>query len=108
MADAAYEIDVVALDGQADFRLVGEFDLANSEELEARLFDALEAAVPVVVDMGQVTFADSTTLRALVAAHNLAEARGTTIRLVNVAGAARQVLEITGLYEILVDPGPDS
>ncbi len=103
MVEAGYEIALVHLDGQAEIRLVGEFDLAAAPDLRRELLSRLTASIPVEVDMRAVTFMDSSTVGVFIHAHKLAAEKGTTFRLVNVTGSCSEVLEITGLTQLLVD-----
>jgi anti-sigma B factor antagonist len=78
----------------------GDIDMTASREFGRRLEDALRASSGhVVLDLLDVVHLDSTALRSLLAARNLAEERGA--RLVLVCGrGARHVLEVTGLDEV--------
>ncbi len=103
MLDDGYDIAVVHLDGRAEIRLVGEFDLAAAADLSRELLGGLTAAKSVVVDMSEVTFIDSSALAVFVRSYKFAAEKGTTFRLVNASGHSARVLVITGLDAILVD-----
>jgi anti-anti-sigma factor len=76
----------------------GEVDLATASELESLVRSALaEAPDGVVLDLAQLTFIDSSGLRALVALAKDAESRGTSLALRNLPRHAQRVLELTGL-----------
>jgi anti-anti-sigma factor len=76
----------------------GEVDLATAAELEAFVRSALDDAPDgVVLDLSQLTFIDSSGLRALVALAKDAESRGTTLALRSLPRHAQRVLELTGL-----------
>jgi anti-anti-sigma factor len=76
----------------------GEVDLATATDLESVVRAALEEAPDgVVLDLAQLTFIDSSGLRALVALAKDAESRGTTLSLRNLPRHAQRVLELTGL-----------
>jgi anti-sigma B factor antagonist len=98
--DSGYDVVVAHVDGQAEIGLVGEFDLAAAADLRRELIDRV-AGVPVVVDMADVSFVDSSSLAVFLHAANIAESSGTSFRLVNVTGSVRKVLEITGTLEVL-------
>jgi anti-anti-sigma factor len=51
-------------------RLRGEIDMSNAHELEAAVRRAAERGGPVVVDLDEVTFIDSTGIRALLQGAN--------------------------------------
>jgi len=76
-------------------RLDGELDLASAPELSAalaRTFD--DAAKPVVLDMAGVGFIDSTGVRMLLEAQNLA---GRDLALMAPSRAVTRVLDLTRL-----------
>jgi anti-anti-sigma factor len=104
MLDAGYDIRVVHLGDSSTIGLAGEFDLAAAPELRRELLGRLTTGKPVVVDMSEVTYIDSSALAVFVRACKFAAEKGTTFRLVNVSGHSAKVLEITGLDEMLVDP----
>jgi anti-anti-sigma factor len=103
MLDAGYDIRVVHLGDCAKIGLAGEFDLAAAPDLRRELLGRLTTGKPVVVDMSEVTYIDSSALAVFVRACKFAAEKGTTFRLVNVSGHCAKVLEITGLDERLVD-----
>jgi anti-anti-sigma factor len=89
-------------DGQAGQRrpveVRGEVDLATAPHLEAVVRTTLEQAPDgVVLDLAQLTFIDSSGLRALVALAKDADSRGTSLALRNLPRHAQRVLELTGL-----------
>ncbi|WP_432825187.1 STAS domain-containing protein [Dactylosporangium sp. CA-092794] len=99
---------VTSLDGdRADVVLSGECDLAARDDCTAALLGAVRSAPAVVVDLGAVTFLDSTGVHALVTAHQAALARGGWISVVNAAGMVAHVLEITGVAGLLRERGGD-
>jgi anti-anti-sigma factor len=86
----------------------GEVDLATAPELESCVQQALVAAGDsVLLDLGGLTFIDSSGLRVLVALSNHARAKGAAISLRNVPRHAERVLDLTGLAEWF-DRAPDA
>jgi anti-anti-sigma factor len=87
----------------------GDIDMTASREFGRRLEGALRASPgDVVLDLVEVVHLDSTALRALLAARNLAEERGTLLVLVCV-GPVLQVLDVTGLTELFaIQPDRES
>ena len=78
----------------------GEVDLATAPELEACVLRALEGAPSsVVLDLGGLTFIDSSGLRTLVSASRAAATHGATLALRNVPSHAQRVLDLTGLAD---------
>jgi anti-anti-sigma factor len=76
----------------------GEVDLATATDLESAVRGVLDDAPDgVVLDLAQLTFIDSSGLRALVALAKDAESRGTSLALRNLPRHAQRVLELTGL-----------
>jgi anti-anti-sigma factor len=85
--------------------LAGECDLATKDELAAALDAAARVARTVVVDLAELAFLDSSGLHGLVSAHRSVLDRGGRLYVVGAAGAVAQVLDITGVGELLKPPG---
>jgi stage II sporulation protein AA (anti-sigma F factor antagonist) len=96
---------VARSDGAEGVRVTaaGEIDVASAPILAAELCAAIESGAAVVVDLGDVTFMDSSGLNALVMAHHAAPGR---ISLGSVHPNVRRVLEIAGVADIFAPPGP--
>lgn len=79
----------------------GELDVAD-DRLSRALDDVLaRGARHVVVDLLNVTFIDSSVVRALVLAHRQLDGRGGWIRVVYIHHLIRRVIDICGLAETL-------
>jgi anti-anti-sigma factor len=91
--DSAY---VLAVSGDLDISGVEEF-LRHA----ARLLD--DGAHILDVDLGGVTFVDSSGLGALVRLERRATADGRQLRLANVPRAVSRVIALTGLTELFVE-----
>jgi anti-anti-sigma factor len=76
-------------------RLSGELDLATADILSQTVASCLDGQQPVL-DFSQVTFVDSTGIRAIL---QLAHAKGRTVVLRNLPLNVRKVLEIAGVNE---------
>lgn len=85
-------------DGRHRISLSGELDLANADAFSAAIDDALEAEVPIVLDMRELTFIDSTGIAVLVGLIGRAAPDGLRI-LPSEAPAVSRVLKLTGLDE---------
>jgi anti-anti-sigma factor len=90
------------VEGGAAVVVRGEVDLETAPVLLGDLRTALAASVPAVsVDLGQVTFLDSSGIRALLLAGREAWGRGITFGLAEVSAAVRLVIEAAGLSDTL-------
>jgi len=82
--------------------LSGELDLAYASDLEAivqRLcVDGIER---LVLDIGQVSFIDSTGLRAVLAAKGLCREHECDFIVISAQGAVKRVFELTGMLNLL-------
>ena len=83
--------------------LVGQIDLGSSPVLRKTLMDSLKATKHLAINLGGVSYIDSSGIASLVEV--LREAQNTKKRLVlfGVAGAVFQVLQLTrltGVFEI--------
>ncbi len=80
----------------------GEIDLHSAPQLRAALLKVSEAPAPqVVVDLGEVTFIDSTGIGVLVGALKRARESGGDVHFCGVQSRVRRVFEITGLLRVL-------
>jgi anti-sigma B factor antagonist len=86
--------------------LSGEFDLGALPDVQAALarVAADHPRRPVLVDLTNATFIDSTVVGALVAARRHAAGRGTTLTVAHARGVVERVLVVAGVYAILRNP----
>jgi anti-sigma B factor antagonist len=84
--------------------IAGELDVEAAGSLDREL-DALIAAGArfIVLDLGGVTFLDSSGIRSVVRAARAVADRGGRLTCAGLSGAASRVLEISGLLEHLRD-----
>lgn len=92
--------------------LEGEIDLSTVPDAERKIADA-EASAPgrLVIDLRDVTFMDSSGLRALLTAHRRAEEAGRGFALVRGSDTVTRLLDVTGLserLEVLDEPPAES
>jgi len=83
-------------------RLFGDIDLATADDVVARAANLLThhpPGVPLIVDLGEVTFLDSSGLSALVRLRRAAEAQGSQVLLRDVPQRVTVLLELAGLAE---------
>lgn len=79
----------------------GEVDLATAPELDEVLAAIGASDGPVVVDLSEVSFLDSSGLSVLVRSHQCLRASGGDgLRLVVTRPATQRVLDATGLTEV--------
>ena len=89
--------------------LAGQLDLASIGALDAAARSLQPLTTPVVVDVADVTFIDSSGLRSLMGLHEASiTATGVGIRLLNVSAPVHRVLELTGLMDIFEVEGAPS
>ncbi len=76
----------------------GDIDVAGRPILEAAILER-EAQGPLVIDLSDVYFIDSSGLRSLLGASRRARERGATVVLRGVGSEVLRLLEITGTSE---------
>lgn len=92
--------------GAITVALSGEVDLATAGQFEAEVERLVTTGVrQLIVDLGEVTFCDSTGLNALVRARHLCETKGGTLRITRPRGEVAEVLSISGLLDHLASDG---
>jgi anti-anti-sigma factor len=87
--------------------LTGECDLSGREELVAVLLAAIDGPRTVIVDVGGVTFIDSSGLHGLVTAHHAALQAGGRVYVVNARDRVAALLNLTGLADLLSPTSDD-
>ena len=87
--------------GATEVHLHGDIDLSVEQELIARLGDLAALGDPLVIDMSEVTFLDSTGTRVLLIAQRACDDAGTRITLRAVPPMIRRTLEMAELDTIL-------
>jgi anti-sigma B factor antagonist len=83
-------------------RARGELDLASAAGFEAKLRDAIRAnSFGVILDLGGVTFIDSTGLRVLISAATLSHASRRELIVLQGSAQVKQVIEASGVEGLL-------
>jgi anti-sigma B factor antagonist len=97
------KIDTRVEPGRIVVAVCGEIDMAVCDDLAIALDDAVDRAQGglVVVDLSHTSFMDSTGIRTLLRGHQAATATSAGFRVIGAAGVVGQVLEVTGLLDIL-------
>jgi anti-sigma B factor antagonist len=96
-------LSAVEIDAHRQVLVVaGELDLFGVPDLKRTLAELIERGVRrVVVDLSAVTFLDSTALGVILGAMRRLRARGGELAVVNLNPSITQLLEITGLDQML-------
>jgi anti-sigma B factor antagonist len=85
--------------------LRGELDLATAPRLHKPVDDLLarngQHRSLVLIDLAEVTFCDSSGLRALLEIRDRCQRVGTTLRLTNVPADIHRIFELTGTASVL-------
>jgi anti-sigma B factor antagonist len=97
------EVTIVSpVDGVAVAAPVGRLDLLSAAAFKGRLAKTIaEGQKRLVIDMGQVTFLDSSGLGALIGVLKSARQAGGDMRIAGLDEQARIVLELTTLDRVL-------
>jgi anti-sigma B factor antagonist len=97
-----FEIGVQNREGVLIVTVSGDFDLSASQEF-GRVFAELGAddLREVQIDLRPVSFIDSSGLRMLVEAEQIARERAVALRIVRGGSAVERVLKVTGLDKVL-------
>jgi anti-sigma B factor antagonist len=88
-------------DGVTVVDVAGEVDVDTAPRMRAALDAAVGAGLPVVVDLGSVTFMDSFGFGVLAAAHQRGASAGTPVLLRAVSHRIRHLLGLLGLDAVL-------
>jgi anti-anti-sigma factor len=93
-----------------ELHLNGELDIATAEELRRHIAEVIAAHDPdrILLDLSELSFADSTGLAVMVWAHQLMSGRGRQLRLSRPQSRVLRILSISGLHRRLhiIPAGP--
>jgi anti-sigma B factor antagonist len=92
---------VAHLHGRRDLHVEGELDCATAPKLELRLRALAGLGHPVSVDLGDVSFMDSSGLRLLLNAHRAAARDGRTFELRRPSPSVRRVIGLAHAEHLL-------
>jgi anti-sigma B factor antagonist len=81
----------------ATVTIMGEVDLETAPELERRLVEVAERGTPVVVDLGECSYMDSSGFRTL----HRAAALGRVVLVIPPDGFLSRVVRLAGLGELM-------
>jgi anti-anti-sigma factor len=105
----SFELKVVRNGRSTHIAPCGELDIATTPELEQALTEATaDSMAEIVLDLRELTFMDSTGLRALAQANSRADEAGVKLSIIRGRRQIERVLEISGLGTLLplVDAPP--
>lgn len=95
-------IEVTSAPGAHTIVLIGEADLLGAPNIEASLADAATGeAQCIIVDLRNLTFIDSSGLRALMGGHEQCVARGHELRIIPGPANVQRLFELSGMNEVL-------
>lgn len=86
--------------GAATVFLSGEIDLESSPRARQSLLAAVDKGLPVVVDMGEVSYMDSSGIASLIEAFQKSRAAGHDFSLARVRGSVQKVLALARLDKV--------
>lgn len=89
-------------------RVAGEVDIASTEEFLALASNALARCRHLRLDLGDVSFMDSSGLGILLRIRRSALDAGTRLTLASLGAGTHRILQVTGvhqLFEVEPDPG---
>jgi anti-sigma B factor antagonist len=96
------DISVSERDGASVVALTGRLDLLSAAQVKARLAQEAGAGLKrLVVDLGDVSFIDSSGLGALISALKAARVAGGDLRIARPSDQARVILKLTTLDRVM-------
>jgi anti-anti-sigma factor len=105
-ADDLLELTAEVVGDVGVLRVHGEVDHGSAPEFQACAEILLHDGVrSLVLDLGDVAYLDSSGLKVIIRARNLAHERGGTVTVRHASPIVRRVMDVTGLGPLLV-PGP--
>jgi anti-anti-sigma factor len=97
-----FKIEQQTATGRVRLSVSGEVDIAATGELEAAVAQACQDSQTVEIDLHEVSFIDSTGLRAVLGAKALCAERGVEFLLVpSRHEAPRRIFELAGVLDLL-------
>ena len=104
--DGAFTISSRRLDGGILVALSGDVDLATAPVIDGELRRAEESESLIVLDLSEVSFMDSTGLRAVIACDQRLRDRGGSLHLVHIPPQVSRLFELVGVNgHLTIDDG---
>lgn len=89
------------VDGRLVVAVAGDLDLGSAPALEGALAELAPFERPVVIDLDEVEFIDSSGMRALLAVNDIVLAAvGTPVTLAGGTAATKRLIELTGIDQV--------
>jgi anti-sigma B factor antagonist len=102
---APLQVFVSQKDERTQMILMGQLDLATAPLLAQEFLKVAQSDADVVLDIGLLTFIDSTGLSLFVSQHKKLQAEGHELVIYSPTPRARRLFEITGLTDVFtIDP----
>ncbi len=95
-------------DGRTVIRIRGEIDMATCERLRDAIEPFMAPEQSIVLELSEVRFMDSSMLNVLVQARGRLTADGGSLVLRNPSQAARRLLSVAGLQDLLDTDATDN
>lgn len=100
-----FDVGVESRNGVARLALSGELDMLSAPRLSEWIeWAENDGAATIMLDLRDVSFIDSSGLRAFIQAHDRASSNGHQLLLVGATEAARRLFEMTGTEHMLDVP----
>lgn len=96
-AEGLFSISSQRLEDGILVALSGDLDLATAAVVEEELRRAEASESLIVLDLGEVSFMDSTGLRTVIAADQRMRERGGSLRIVHVPSQVNRLFELVGM-----------
>jgi stage II sporulation protein AA (anti-sigma F factor antagonist) len=97
-----FQLENAVVDGRNTLRLSGELDMASAPRLEALLAElSANGTSALTLDLSELTFMDSTGLRAVLRAKELTDGHGCELSIVPGPPAVQRLFEMTRLIEVM-------
>jgi anti-anti-sigma factor len=90
--------------GMICMSVIGEIDIGTIDQLRSALHLALDepGVGRLLLDFEPLRFLDSSGIATLIGAYRAADERGIRLRIRGCNGTVRHILQVTGVYELLV------
>jgi HptB-dependent secretion and biofilm anti anti-sigma factor len=88
-------------EGAVILHMEGRFDFGSRKTFKESMDEAIQEGMPVILDLGQITFVDSSALGLLVISHQNLKIKKIPFYLVNPQTYVRQVLDLANVAKMI-------